>query len=166
MFYWIQSRQFEPRTGRKQRHVRCNIFPLRVLLNSDVRTLGKGIVEGFLTFRYSLPNTIKLIKPTKLKWPQHVARFWRWGVSTKFTLENCNGRNHFGYLDIDVWIILSTPTGTKMWKRFGKGASSGICKKWVTYWPAGQLETIFEEILHLGVSYITSCMRELGYLRQ
>jgi len=55
---------------------------------------------------YSSPNIVRVIKSRAMRWAGHVARMGEERGVYRFLVEKPEGKNHWGELSIDGWIIL------------------------------------------------------------
>ena len=55
---------------------------------------------------YSSPNIVGVIKSWRIRWAGHVARMSEERGAYWVLLGKPEGKNHWGYLDVDGWIIL------------------------------------------------------------
>jgi len=55
---------------------------------------------------YSSPNIVRVIKSTRMRWVRHVARMGKEKVVYRFLVGKPEGRNYWGDLGVDGWIIL------------------------------------------------------------
>ena len=64
---------------------------------------------------YSSPNIVRVIKSRRMRWAGHVARMVRRGECIGSCWGNRKERDHWGYLDVDGWLILGGSPGGGMW---------------------------------------------------
>jgi len=55
---------------------------------------------------YSSPNIVRVIKSIKMRWAGHVARMGEERAVYRVLVRKPDGRNHWGNLGVDGWIIL------------------------------------------------------------
>ena len=55
---------------------------------------------------YSSPNIVRVIKSRRMRWAGHVARMGEERGVCRVMVGKPGGRNHWGDLDVDRWIIL------------------------------------------------------------
>ena len=57
-------------------------------------------------YLYSSPNIVRVIKSRRMRWAGHVARMGEERGAYRFLVGNSEGRDHWGDLGVDGWIIL------------------------------------------------------------
>jgi len=70
---------------------------------------------------YSSPNIVRVIKSRRMRWARHVARMGEERGVYRFLVGKPEGRNHWGDLGIDGWIILGWIS-----RRFDVGIWTGL----------------------------------------
>jgi len=71
---------------------------------------------------YSSPKTVQVIKSRRMRWAGHVARIGEERRVYRVLLGKLEGRNHWGDLGVDGWIILgwiSRRCDVGTWTRLG-----------------------------------------------
>ena len=71
---------------------------------------------------YCTPNIVRVIKSRRMKWAGHVARMGEERGAYRVLVEKQEGKNHWGDLGVDGWIILgwiSRRWGVGMWTGLG-----------------------------------------------
>jgi len=59
-----------------------------------------------LNYLYSSPNIVRVIKSRRMRWAEHVARMGEERDVCGVLVGKPEGRNHWGDLGVDGWIIL------------------------------------------------------------
>ena len=62
-------------------------------------------ISNSVIYKYSTVNIVRVIKWRRMRWAGHVARMDERGVY-RFLVGKPDGRNHWGDLGVDGWIIL------------------------------------------------------------
>jgi len=70
---------------------------------------------------YSSPNIVRVIKSRRMRWAGHVARMGEERVVYRVLVGKPEGRNHWGDLGVDGWIILQW-----IFRRWNVGIGTGL----------------------------------------
>jgi hypothetical protein len=76
--------------------------PRRYVVSGDWRRLDNEKLNDL----YCSPNIVRVIKWRRMRWVGHVARMGKEGGLCRFLLGKPEGRDHWGDLGVDGWIIL------------------------------------------------------------
>ena len=91
--------------------IRCygKIGPRRDEVTGEWRRLHNDELNDL----YSSPNIVRVIKSRRLKWAGHVARMGEERGVYRVLVGKPEGRNHWGDLGLDGWIILGWVCGER-----------------------------------------------------
>ena len=74
--------------------------------SDEVRGEWRKLHNEELNYLYSSPNIVQVIKSKRIRWAGHVARMGDERVVYRVLVGKPEGRNHWGDLGVDGWIIL------------------------------------------------------------
>ena len=104
-------------------------------------------------YLYCSPNIVRVIKSRRMRWAGHVARMGEERGVYTFLVGNRRGRDHWGDLGVDGWIILgwiSRSWDVGEWTRLGwPRIETGSGHLWLRQWTFG-----FREIR--GISWLAA----------
>ena len=100
--YELYCRHFAPRI---YRHLFSflGIFRPR---KDEVTGQGRRLRNEELNYLLSVPNSVRVIKWRRMRWAGHVARMGEERGVYRVLVAKPDGRNHWGDLGVDGWIIL------------------------------------------------------------